>query len=137
MAFADTQDDCEVLESSGEAIIELSGTVTKGDILGYSSGWKRALSTTGSVVQARCVASEDGVSGQKIVAYFDYALIGGSRFSGATVGGAVYVAEGSDNGKYTQTAPSTSGDSTKIVGYAISPTVLMITPLWKDDSTAT
>jgi hypothetical protein len=136
MAFADGQAACEVLEGSGEATIELAGTVVKGDILGYSSGWKRALATAGGVIQGRCVASCDGVAGQKIVAYFDYALLGGSRFSGATVGGAVYVAEGTSTGQYTQTAPSTTADATKIVGYAISGSILMVTPLYNNDSVA-
>jgi hypothetical protein len=136
MAFADAQSNCEILESAGEATIELSGTVTKGDILGYSSGWQRALATAGGVIQGRCVASSDGVSGQRIPVYFDYILLGGTRFSGATVGGAVYVAEGTSTGMYTQTAPTTTADANKIIGYAISPTVLMITPAYKDDSVA-
>ncbi len=137
MAFADAQASAVILDSGGETIITLAGTVTKGDLVGYSSGWKRALATVAGVIQARFVAAEDGVAGQQIKVYTDYALVGGARFSGATVGGAVYAAESTDSGKYTQTAPSTTGDANKIVGYAISATILMVTPSWKDDSVST
>lgn len=136
MAFADAQDNCVIKYGEDSAVIALVGTVTKGDILGFSSGWKRALATTGSVVQARCVAGEDGVDDQKITAYFGTCILEGERFSGATAGGALYVAEGTSNGQYTQTAPSTSGDANKIVGYALSATEMAVTPNQNSDSTA-
>lgn len=136
MAFADAQSGAEILDGDGETTIELSGAVSKGDAIGYSSGWKRALATVATAIQHRMVAAEDGVAGQRIRAYTDYALVGGSRFSGATVGGEVYVAEGTSNGQYTQTIPTTTGDCTKVVGYAISPTILMLTPGYQDDSVA-
>ena len=135
MAFADSGLAGTIYETEGEGTIVLAGTVVKGDILGYSSGWKQALATTGTAIQGKCVAGEDGVSGQRIVVYFDRAVVG-SRFSGATAGGAIYVAEGTDNGEYTQTAPSTSGDCTKIIGYAVSASILVITPLYVIDSVA-
>jgi hypothetical protein len=84
----------------------------------------------------RCVAAEDGVDGQEITAYFDDVIIEGDRFSGATAGGAIYVAEGTSNGMYTQTAPSTSLDSTKIVGYALTATKLILSPQMNVDSVA-
>jgi hypothetical protein len=84
----------------------------------------------------RCVAGEDGVSGQTITVYFGRCVIGGARFSGATAAGEVYVAEGSDNGKYTQTAPSTSGDYNTVQGVALDATTLIITPNHAIDSTA-
>jgi len=135
LAYADAQSGAVILDGDGEATIILAGTVTKGDLVGYSSGWVRALATTAGVIQARCVAGEDGVSGQRIAAYFDYAVIGGARFSGATAGGALYAAEATSVGKYTQTAPSDSGDSTKIVGYMMSATVAFVTPGYVNDST--
>ena len=136
MAFADAQDNATILHGQDEATITLAGTVKKGDALGFSSGWKRALATVGSVVQMRCVAGSDGVSGQDITAYFGIVVVGGSRFSGATAGGALYVAEGTDSGKYTQTAPTTSGDANKIVGYMLSATEAVLLPNHNDDSTA-
>lgn len=135
MAFSDTQSSATILFGDGAAVIELAGTVTKGDVLGESAGWKRALATAGSVVQARCVTSESGVTGQKITAYFGTVLMD-DRITGATVGGALYVAESTDNGKYTQTAPSTSSDANKIIGYALSATIMGIRPNEADDSVA-
>jgi len=134
MAFVDAGTAATVFEGEGEGTIVLSGTVVKGDILGYSSGWKQALATVATAIQGRCVASEAGVDGQRIIVYFDRVVLGGSRFSGATVGGAVYVEEGTNNGMYTQTLPTTTGDCTKIIGYAVSPTVLVITPSYIIDS---
>uniref|UniRef100_A0A6H1ZIT8 Uncharacterized protein n=1 Tax=viral metagenome TaxID=1070528 RepID=A0A6H1ZIT8_9ZZZZ len=135
MAFVDAESGAILYEKEGEGTIVLAGTVTKGDILGYSAGWKIAIATTGGVVQARCVAGEDGVSGQRIVVYFDRVVMGG-RFSGGTAGAALYVAEASgEDGHYIETAPSTSGDATKKIGYMVSASIGVITPLYADDST--
>ena len=104
-----------------------------GDVLGYSSGWKRALATTGSVIQGRVVALADGSSGES-VPVSDCPVIGG--YSGATAGGYTYVAEGTDNGEITQTAPTTSGDANTIVGIALSATTVMFFLNSRADSTA-
>jgi hypothetical protein len=136
MAFADAQANCKILEGDGEVIIELAGTVVVGDIIGYSSGWVRALATVATAIQGRFVAGEDGVTGQRIKAYADWVLLGGTRFSGATRGGAVYVAEGTANGQYTQTEPSTTGDCKKVIGYAMSPTTLLVNPNYVSDTFA-
>src|SRR4030067_465633 len=69
-----------------------------GDVLGYSSGWKRALATAGSVIQGRLVALADGKSSGE-VPVSDSAVVGG--YSGATPGGYVYVDEGSNYGRVT------------------------------------
>ena len=135
MALTDAQTPAVIKEGLCPAKITLAGTVTRGDAIGYSSGWKRALATTGSVVQLRGVAGDDGVSGDEITAFFGPTLVSG-RISGATVGGAVYVAEGTNNGKYTETAPSTSGDATTQVGVAISATEILVTPNANPDSVA-
>jgi hypothetical protein len=138
MAFSDSQANAVVIPVSEDGIssVTLAGTVTKGDALGFSSGWKRALATTGSVIQMRCVALEDGVAGQRIAVCFGECYIKGGRFSGGTPNGALYVAEGSDSGKYTQTQPSTSGDATTRVGTMLSETDAIITPNYNPDSTA-
>ncbi len=135
MAFGDAQTTGRFAYTESPATIELVGTVSLGDALGYDGGWKRALATSGSVVQLRCVAGEDGVSGQRITAYFGTCLID-VRISGATPGGAMYVAEGSDDGEYVQTAPSTSGDANTIVGYALTATRIAIVPSLNVDSVA-
>ena len=136
MAFSDAQANCQIIFGKDPLFIQLGGTVTKGDAVGKSSGeWVRALATTANVVQMRCVAGEDGVTGQFITAYFGVTIVGGDRFSGATVGGAIYVAEGTSNGKYTATAPSDTGDATTIVGYALSAVELVLIPNYNPDTT--
>ncbi|MBI2852451.1 MAG: hypothetical protein HYX84_05070 [Chloroflexi bacterium] len=104
-----------------------------GDILGYSSGWKRALATAGSVVQGRLVALADGKSGGEVPASAN-AVVGG--YSGATAGDYVYVDEGTNNGRITQTAPSTSGDANTIIGVALSATKVLFFLNSRADSTA-
>ena len=104
-----------------------------GDVLGYSSGWKRALATTGSVIQGRLVALRTGLSGEKVPVSAN-PVVGG--YSGATVGGYVYVAEGTDYGEVTETAPSTSGDADTIIGVALTATEVMFFLNSRADSTA-
>lgn len=135
MALTDSQDNAVISFGESPAQIVLAGTVTKGDALGFSSGWKRALATVGSVVQLRCVAGSDGVSGETIVAYFGDIVITGGRFTGGVAGSAFYVAEGSNNGKYTETKPTTSGDADGIAGYTVTATTILVTPQAKDHST--
>ena len=134
MAVTDAQDNAVIKYGEGFAVIELAGTVKAGDAVGYSGGWVRALATTAGVIQMRCVAGDDGVDGQKITAYFGTCIVEGGRFSGGTVGGALYVDEGTSVGKYTQTAPSDTGDATTVVGYALSATEMAITPNHAQDS---
>ena len=135
MAFADAQASAVIVSGKVPATVKAVGAVTKGDALGFSGGWKRALATTGSVVQMRCVAAEDGVDGQDVSVYFEQAVLEG-RLSGMTAGGALYVAEGTSNGMYTQTAPTTTGDANTIVGYALTTTKAVITPNANVDSVA-
>jgi len=137
MAFADGQTSATIFYGESPASIKLAGTVVKGDAIGYSGGWKRALATVGTAIQMRCVAGEDGVSGQTITAYFGFCIVGGDRFSGGTAGSSVYVAESTSNGMYTETAPSTTGDCTKIVGIVFDATTLHLYPFKNNDSIAT
>ena len=120
MAFSDSGKGRNVLDSgrgTEPGKVTLAEDCKCGDVLGYSSGWKRALATTGSVIQGRFIAMADGENGQE-VPVSPNPVIGG--YSGATAGGYVYVDEGSNNGQVTQTAPSTSGDANTIVGMALS-----------------
>lgn len=133
MAYADTQSGALILDSSMPKEITLAEGCAKGDLLGYSSGWKRALSTAGGVIQAKAVAAMPGKTGDKVVAYFGKVRMGG-RITGMTIGNPLYAAEGTDYGKYTDTAPVTSGDSTKVVGYAIATDEAIIDPNAQLDS---
>ena len=136
MAFGDSQANAVIDFREDEAEIKLAGTVKVGDAVGWSSGWQRALGTTGGVIAMRCVAGEDGVSGQKVKAYFGKVGISGSRFSGGTAGAELYVAEGADVGKYTETIPTTAGDSTTVVGYMISANEAILVPNRNVDTVA-
>ena len=136
MAFADSQANAVIDYGEAEAEITLASAAKVGDAIGWSSGWKRALATAGSVVHMRCVAKENGSTGQKIKAYFGKVSIRGTRFSGGTAGAELYVAEGSDNGKYTETAPSDTGDVNTVVGYVISANEATLIPNRNVDSVA-
>lgn len=127
MALTDAQKDAAIVEAVLPVRITLAGTVTKGDAIGYASGWKRALATVGTAIQARLVALDDGVSGDVITAA-PGAVVGGNRLSGMTAGNPIYLAEGSDNGKYTETAPSTTGDVNVVIGRSIDATSAWLAP---------
>jgi len=136
MAFEDPGTGRVVLDSgrgTEPGKVTLAEDCKCGDVLGYSSGWKRALATTGSVIQGRVVALTDGKSGGE-VAVSASPVIGG--YSGANAGGYVYVAEGTDNGKITQTAPSTSGDANTVIGVALSAAEVMFFLNSRADGTA-
>ncbi len=136
MAFSDPGKGRVVLDSgrgTEPEKVTLAEGCKCGDVLGYSSGWKRALATTGSVIQGRLVALADGESGGEVPVSANPAI---GDYSGATPGGYIYVAEGSNNGQVTQTAPSTSGDANTIIGIALSATEVMFFLNSRADSTA-
>ena len=133
MAFSDPGTG-RIIEQ-GEVLVKitLAEACKAGDILGYSSGWKRALAIVGTAIQGRLVAGEDGASGDEITAY-RRAVVSG--YSGGTAGNPVYVAEGTDYGEITETKPATSGDCDTIIGYMSSATVAALEPGSRADSTA-
>jgi len=128
MAFADAQSGGYVRhDATGVVAITLAGTASKGDILGYSSGWVRALATAGTAIQGICVALESGLITNVIPAAFGTCIVGG-RISGATAGNRIYVAEGTSNGMYTESVPSTSNDCNTIIGISIAATEILVMP---------
>ena len=135
MSFSDSQANAVVVPiGDGISSVTLAGTVVKGDAVGFSGGWQRALATAGGVIQMRCVALEDGVSGQRVAVCFGECYIEGARFSGGTANGALYVAEGTSVGMYTQTIPSTATDATTRVGTMLTATKALVTPNYNVDS---
>ena len=136
MAFSDPGKGRLILDSgrgTEPEKVTLAEDCRCGDVLGYSSGWKRALATTGSVIQGRLVALAEGKNGGE-VPVSPNPVVGG--YSGATPGGYVYVDEGSNNGMITQTAPSTGGDANTIIGVALSATKVLFFLNGRPDSTA-
>ncbi len=136
MAFSDPGKGRVILDSgrgTEPGKVTLAGDCKCGDVLGYSSGWKRALATTGSVIQGRLVALADGKNGGEMPVSSN-PVVGG--YAGATPGSYVYVDEGSNKGHITQTAPSTGGDANTIVGVALSATEVLFFLNSRPDSTA-
>ena len=136
MAFSDPGKGRLVLDSgrgTEPEKVTLSEDCKCGDVLGYSSGWKKALATTGSVIQGRLVALAGGKSSEKVPVSANPVI---GSYSGATPGSYVYVDEGSNNGMITQTAPSTGGDANTIIGIALSATEVMFFLNGRADSTA-
>ena len=69
MAFSDPGKGRIVLDSgrgTEPEKVTLAEDCKCGDVLGYSSGWKRALATTGAVIQGRLVALADGENGGEV-----------------------------------------------------------------------
>lgn len=132
MAFSDPGKGRIIEQGEGLVKVTLAEACKAGDILGYSSGWKRALATVGTAIQGRLVAGEDGANGDVITAY-RRAVVSG--YSGGTAGNAVYIAEGTDYGQITETKPTTSGDCDTIIGYMASATVAALEPGSRADST--
>ena len=136
MAFSDSGKGRIILDSgrgTEPEKVTLAEDCQCGDVLGYSSGWKRALATTGSVIQGRLVALADGKNGGEVPVSADPAVGG---YSGATPGNYVYVAEGSNKGQITETAPSTSGDANTIIGVALTASEVLFFLNSRPDSTA-
>jgi len=136
MAFSDPGTGRVVVDSgrgTEPGKVTLAEDCKCGDVLGYSSGWKRALATTGSVIPGRVIALTDGKSGGEVPVSAS-PVIGG--YAEATTGGYVYVAEDTDNGRVTQTAPTTGGDANTVIGIALSATEVMFFLNSRADSTA-
>jgi hypothetical protein len=114
--------------------ITLSGTVIAGDLLGYASGWKRALATVGTAIQGKLIALQPGVSGD-VIEVTREAVIDG--FTGGTVGGLLYGEEGAGvGGGWIEVAPATTGDVNTILGYILSATAIFAAPSVRAGSTA-
>ena len=67
MAFVDAGTSRKIVEGMLPIKITLAGAVVAGDPLMYSTGWKKALNTSGA--PAVLIAGEDGAIGDIITAY--------------------------------------------------------------------
>ncbi len=129
MAFADPGINRKIQNSNvgPEApTVTLAEACVRGDVLGYSSGWKLALATVGTAIQGRLVALADGAIGDVIPVspnpVVKYAL---EATAYLTPGGYVYVAEATDSGMITDSAPADTGDCNTIIGIALSTTEVL------------
>jgi len=123
-----------IREAGPKFSVTLAGTVIQGDILGYASGWKRALATVGTAIQGKLVALEGGVTGD-VIEVCREAIISG--FTLGTPGGLVYVEEGAGvGGGYTETAPVTAGDVNTIIGYVLAADTIIVSPSTRAGSVA-
>ena len=115
--------------------VTLAGACAEGDVLGYSSGWKRALATVGGVIQGRLVALKGGAIGD-VIPVSPRAVVGG--YVGLTPGGYIYVDETSQGGAggITPSAPSTGSDANTIIGIALTATTVAFFLNSRADSTA-
>ena len=136
MAFADPATGRNIVDSgrgTRPGTVTLAEACKVGDVLGYSSGWKRALATTAGVIQGRLVALIGGATGD-VVPVSPHPVVGG--YTGATPGNPVYVAEGTDYVKITETIPTTSGDATTAIGVVLSATEVLFYLNSRADSAA-
>jgi len=136
MAFSDPATGRVILDSgrgTEPQTVTLAEACKVGDVLGYSTGWKRALATAGSVIQGRLVALRGGASGDEVPVSANPVVDG---YTGGTPGNYVYAAEGTDYGKITETAPSTTDDANTIIGVVLTATKVMFFLNSRADSTA-
>jgi len=102
--------------SPSGATVLLAAACEEGDILGYSTGWKLALATVGSVINPQLVALKKGAIGDYIPVATVCVVQG---YTGATPGALIYLAEGSASGDVTETAPTTTNDVKTVIGVAL------------------
>lgn len=125
MAFSDPGTDRGIWKARGPIEkVSLSEDCKVGDVLGLDANnlWVRALATSGSVVQGKKVALEGGKIGETIDVSQNPVVVG---YSAATPESFVYVAEGTDHGKITETKPTDSGDADTVVGVALTASVVV------------
>ena len=126
MPFADPATG-RVIRDSGRGAepgkVTLAEACIAGDVLGYSSGWKRAYGLAASIIQGRVVALVGGAIGDVIPVSPNPVVEG---YTGATPGNPIYVEKAaSGQGKVTETIPAATGDATTMVGRALSATSVL------------
>jgi hypothetical protein len=91
-----------------------------GDLIGYSSGWVKALATVSSIVNAELIVGQKGVSGD-VITCFRRAVLW-DRDAPYTAGSKYWLGETGNGelGGITATKPSTTGDREQCVGIAVS-----------------
>ena len=111
MAYPKAIEDIE-----GKAKVTLSATVGRGDVVGYSSGWKLSDSDAAAYIFAQYVALQSGVSGEEI------RVCRGCTFydeDAPYTADAPYYASGTA-GSITTIRPASDGDLIQVIGRGLS-----------------
>lgn len=118
MALTDVTDGSRIIQQGIAPVkITLAEACKAGDLLGYSSGWKKA--DADNSIYAELVAATGGASGDEITAYRAARVSG---LTGMTAGGAVYLSDTA--GGYSESA----GTVGQVVGISLSASEMMISP---------
>ena len=108
----------------GGFTMECAERVYTGDLLAVHTDGTVKPADSDDAEHGILVAGDNGADGDFIPCYV-MAVIGG--FTGGTEAGAVYTS--ATAGQYSETVDSTSGDTSEIVGYILSETEILVTPI--------
>lgn len=135
MAIADTGSGRIIEFGIGRCKVVLARACSRGDVLGVAEdnfddiGPENAgvnAHATGVTYVPRLVAGEDGAANETITAY---AIAVVSGYSGGTLGKKLYCGETTTNqGKISETAPSTTGDCASLVGMTLAADRVLLFP---------
>jgi hypothetical protein len=125
MAFADPGKGRSVIDPGSSKLypptVVLAEACVEGDVLGYSSGWKKAFGGAAGVIQGRFVAMKGGAIGDTIPVSMDCVVRG---YTGGTAGDVVY-ADYTTSGKVTDTVSTTPTESNVKIGILLNATDVM------------
>ena len=100
----------------------LAGAVSQGDLIGYSSGWKRADADAATNIYAQYIAMQSGITGDKIKACKKVLLF--DEDAPWTANTAQYLS--GTAGSMTETRPATDGDMIQIIGRSLDTTRCLV-----------
>lgn len=125
MAFADPGKGRSIIDVGSSKLypptVVLAEACVEGDILGYSTGWKKANGTAATIIQGRLVAMKGGGIGDTVPVSTDCVVRG---YTGGTAGGVIYV-DYTTSGLVTDTISTTPTDANTVIGILLSATDIL------------